>query len=70
MKLSKRKVDEIMARKSADGLAVSYRWLAARLGISSSTLCDMFRRPNNRPTTIGRIAGALGVDIDAIRDDV
>lgn len=65
MKLSKEKIDVIMAEKM-----MSQRELSEKLDVSSSTVSGYFKNNNPRKKTIGKIADALGVDVEEIISNV
>lgn len=58
MKLDKEKVLIAMAKKK-----MSRAELAAKLGVKDSSITNTFKKTSTRPSTVGRYAEALGVDV-------
>ncbi|MEY8331444.1 MAG: helix-turn-helix transcriptional regulator [Lachnospiraceae bacterium] len=58
MKLDKEKVLIAMAKKK-----MGRAELAAKLGVKDSSITNAFKKASTRPSTVGRYAEALGVDV-------
>lgn len=64
MRLSKEKVQVCMARSE-----MSVKKLAVEYGCTTQFINSLFLRRSVRPSTAGRIAKALGVDVTEIIED-
>lgn len=61
MKISKHKVELLMAKKQ-----LSQKDLAADMGVAASCVGGIIRRQTAQPSTVGRLAAALGVPVENI----
>jgi lambda repressor-like predicted transcriptional regulator len=61
VRIDKRKLELAMARKQ-----MSYKQLTVESGLSRETVCCNAGKRNLYPSTIGRIAAVLGVDVTEI----
>ena len=52
-----------------EGQANDKSKLAIKAGIPIPTICSAYTRGRSKPTTVGRIAMALGVDVTEILSD-
>ena len=64
LRLDKKKLEIAMARAQLNRNA-----LAIKAGIPIPTICSAYTRGRSKPTTVGRIAMALGVDVTEILSD-
>lgn len=64
MKINKYKIEVAMARNGYDP-----QDLAKASGLSASCVYDLMHRKKCRPSTAGKLAKALGVDVTEITED-
>lgn len=65
MKVNRNKLDIAMARA-----CITRKELAVAAGMPAHSLDNMFRERNVRPTTLGKVARALGVDVEELMEVV
>ena len=64
MRMSGSEVEIIMARQELTKMS-----MAEKIGISRNRLYTALNSKNRSPATVGRIAKALGVDVEEILED-